>query len=174
MHLNICSRHNKQTAFSSSLSSAYVLWWIHHVCFPHKISLECIWIYAADVISRQLFQDKTNINRILHLFQDKTNISRIMHLFQDKTNISRIMQLFQDKTNISRIMHLSVFSPTGWTAGIQGKLDCKQIPIHLELYTAPKPWCGKLDTSSGISKLNYTTNLMVCSSDLRHHIFTQG
>ena len=33
-------------------------------------------------------------------------------------------------------------------------------PNPREKYIAPKHWGGKLDTSSGISKLNSTTNLM--------------
>ena len=39
---------------------------------------------------------------------------------------------------------------------------------------APKPSGGKLDTSSGISKLNYITNMMAHPRDFRHQIFTQG
>ena len=61
------------------------------------------------------------------------------------------------------------FPPEG-AVGLQGELDCKQIPT---LDTAPKHWSGKLGTSSGISKLNYITNLMACLKDFRHNIFTE-
>ena len=71
MHINICSRRNKQTTIfvCSQLLMYYVKWYgprsdcshrsclirVHSVCFHVKSVLECIWIYAADAISRQHF-----------------------------------------------------------------------------------------------------------------------
>ena len=72
---------------SSALSSAHVLWWptlqtvwtqirlllrsslirVHNVCFCDKISLECIWIYAAYVISRLHFLDPKKGNSLAYL-----------------------------------------------------------------------------------------------------------
>ena len=63
---------------SSAFPSAYVLWWlyckqygprsdcscrssltwVHGVCFSHKFSLECTWVYAVGVISRHFLDNK--------------------------------------------------------------------------------------------------------------------
>ena len=51
----------------------------------------------------------------------------------------------------------------------QGELDCKRIPTPGNLVEHLNP-----GASSGISKLNYITNLMTRTRDFRHHIFTQG
>ena len=58
--------------------------------------------------------------------------------------------------------------------GIQGELDCKQIPNPQELDTAPRHWGGKLDISSGVFNLNYITNLVARLRNFKHHIFTEG
>ena len=78
---------------------------------------------------------------------------------------------------MGKIIHLSVFPPEeggGDTRGI--RLQTNLNPRELD--RANKPWGGKLDvkiiTSSGISKLNYITNLIAHPSDFRHHVFAQG
>ena len=48
-------------------------------------------------------------------------------------------------------LHLSVFTPRGRVAGIQGELD-------QELDRTPKHRGGKLDTFSGSFKFNYIIN----------------
>ena len=48
--------------FGSRSDCSYLIR-VHSVCFQIDIILKSIWVYAADVISRQLFQDK-NIHRI--------------------------------------------------------------------------------------------------------------
>ena len=43
------------------LYAAFLFWpsiCTHSICFQDKSSLQCICIYAADIISRQHFQDK--------------------------------------------------------------------------------------------------------------------
>ena len=69
---------------------------------------------------------------------------------------------------------ISIFPQRGSGGDTTRGIRLQTNPNFRELDTAPKPCGGKLDTSFGISKLNYITNLMAHPRDFRHHIFTKG
>ena len=69
--------------------------------------------------------------------------------------------------------HISNFPQRGSGEDTRG-IRLQPNPNPHELDIASKHWDGKLDTSYGISKLNYITNLIAHPRDLRQHIFTKG